>query len=324
MSQRPNPLAIGTFFALALVLMAATLFFFGASDLLRKKERFVLFFEGSITGLKTGAPVTFQGVQVGQVADIGLKLDAGSSDIAIPVYIDIDRDRFQAFADNTDGLREQLIGRGLRAQLKIQSLLTSLLYIELDFSPEYPVRYVATHDDYPELPTIPTPFQELTKDLNELNLEQLVQKVQKAVDGVESLVNSPDARGAVEALHRLLNHADEAVVHLDRQLVPAIADLRAASQGIVSVTSRIEQSTPAVEAELQATLQAARGSLARIDAAIAQAGFVFSEDSALYQGLLGAARDVSDAARSVERTSDTLDRQPEALLRGKQSPTAEK
>lgn len=318
MSQRPNTLAIGSFFAFALVLLVATLFFFGGSDIFRKKERFVMFFEGSITGLKIGAPVTFQGVQVGQVASIELGINSQTGDIIIPVYVDIDRKSFGQFADNVDGLREQLIKRGLRAQLKIQSLLTSLLYIELDFSPEHPVRYIGSESEYPELPTIPTPFQELAKDLNELNIEQLVQRIQLAADGIEKLVNSPETQDSVKALHSLLNNADKAVVRIDQELTPAIADLRKAAKAIESAASQVDTAAPELNAELKTTLQAARESLARIDQASANIGFVFSEDSALYQEFVKAAEDVSDAARSVRQTSDTIDRQPEALLRGKQ------
>ena len=323
MSQRPNPLAIGTFFAFALVLLIAILFFFGGTDMFRKKERFVLFFEGSITGLKVGAPVTFQGVQIGQVASISLEMNTHNGDLIIPVYIDIDRATFEQFTDAESGFRDNLIKRGLRAQLKIQSLLTSLLYIEFDFSPEHPVRYIGADSEYPELPTIPTPFQELTKDLNELNLEQLVKKMQLAIDGVATLVNSAEAQDSIKALHRLLVNADKAIVNIDAELTPAIADLRLASQNISRVAAKLDKAAPALDAELQATLQAARESLARFDQAIGNAGFVFSEDSALYQEIIDAANDVSAAARSVRQTSDTIDSQPESLLLGKQPATME-
>jgi len=318
MSQRPNTLAIGSFFAFALVLLVATLFFFGGTDMFRKKERFVMFFEGSITGLKVGAPVTFQGVQIGQVANISLTMNSQTGDLIIPVYVDIDRETFEQFTSEEGKLREDLIKRGLRAQLKIQSLLTSLLYIELDFSPEHPLRYIGSDSDYPELPTIPTPFQELTKDLNELNIEQLVQRIQLAADGIEKLVNSEDTRGSISALHSLLKHTDEAVLRIDQELTPAIAELRKAARSIDAAASQVNAATPELNAELKATLQSARDSLARIDEATANIGFVFSEDSALYQEFVQAAEDVSDAARSVRQTSDTIDQQPEALLRGKQ------
>lgn len=126
MSQRANPLAVGLFFTAAIVLLVGVLFFFGAGDLFRKSERFVLDSDGSITGLKVGAPVTFQGVQVGQVVDIRLSLSSDNEAIVIPVLIDINRKKFIEFADNDDNIRARMIERGLRGQLKLQSVLTSL------------------------------------------------------------------------------------------------------------------------------------------------------------------------------------------------------
>ena len=41
-----------------------------------------------------------------------------------------------------DDFTEELIARGMRAQLNSQSLLTGLLYIELDFHPNSPINLI--------------------------------------------------------------------------------------------------------------------------------------------------------------------------------------
>lgn len=321
MSQRPNPLAIGLFFAMALTLLVVTLFFFGASGFFKKSERFVVFFDGSITGLKVGAPVTFQGVQVGQVADIRLGVRNHSNDILIPVFVDIDRQKFPEFANNTNGMRDRLIERGLRAQLKLQSLLTSLLSVELDYHPEYPVRLTGQQAGYPELPSIPTPMQELTKSLDEMNINQLVNRTRTAIEGIDRIVNSPDAQASLATLRKLLEHADQAVVHFDGETVPAVRDLRRTLENLNAVAEQVKTRYPKLDDELQATLKDSRQALQHFDQAMTSAQFTLSEDSPLYQQFLRATRDVSEAARSVESLSDSIEKQPESILQGKQKPS---
>lgn len=324
MSQRANPLAVGLFFAVAVALLLGSLFFFGAKDLFRQTERFVVYFEGSITGLKVGAPVTFQGVQVGRVADIRLSMSGDSDTIIIPVLIDIDRHQFTEFVDNGHGLREKMIARGLRAQLKLQSVLTSLLLVELDFYPGTPVTWRGPPDgDYPELPTVPTPLQELMRTVDTVTLTELLHSTRKAVNGIEALVNHPDTKASVTALRQLLQHADEAVVRFDRDVVPALQALRRTLDEVAVVTADVRQDYPQLHDDLAKALAASRQAAEHFDQVAQEARFVLSEDSALYRDLQQAAQEVSQASRSVRELSDTLNEQPQSLLHGKPVPPKE-
>lgn len=322
MSRRANPLAIGIFFAAAIALLVASLLFFGAGEMFRKSQRFVVYFEGSITGLQIGAPVTFQGVQIGRVADIRLSMQSGSDDIVIPVLIDIDREKFSEFVDDTDGIRSRMIERGLRAQLKLQSVLTSLLLVELDYFPGTPVRLRGGEHAYPELPTAPTPLQELMRNVDQLNLGELIQATRQAITGLEKLVNHPDTQASVTALHQLLVHADEAVVRFDRETVPAVQELRRTLGRVAVVTDDVHQRYPALAGELEQALKETRASVDRFDKVMQEAQYVLSEESPLYQDLQKAARDVSKASSSVREMSDSINERPEALLRGKASSPA--
>jgi paraquat-inducible protein B len=324
MSQRANPFAVGIFFAVAVSLFVAALFFFGAQNIFRKSERFVVYFEGSITGLKVGAPVTFQGVQIGQVSDIRLNMSGNNGDIVIPVLIDIDRNKFTDFVDNNNGVRDSMINRGLRAQLKLQSVLTSLLFIELDFYPGTPLRLLGTTTGNTELPSIPTPLQELMRNVDQMNINELIQTSRQTIIGIEKLVNSPDTQGSVTALRQLLEHADEAVVHFDQETVPAVQELRKTLSQVALVSADIHKSYPALAAELEQALKETHQAVNRFDKVMSEAQFLLSEDSALYQELQKAAKDVSSASRSVQEMSDSINNNPESLLLGKPDNTQEK
>ena len=90
--------------------------------------QFVSYFPGSVSGLEAGSPVTFQGLRVGQVHDVGLEYDKASDSIRVPVHYDVQPERLahiQVIAgrgplENT----RIMVERGLRAELQSANLLT--------------------------------------------------------------------------------------------------------------------------------------------------------------------------------------------------------
>ena len=50
----------------------------------------MLFFEGSVSGLNVGAPVTFRGVKIGTVKEVSLFFDPKSLNMKIPVLIEFE------------------------------------------------------------------------------------------------------------------------------------------------------------------------------------------------------------------------------------------
>lgn len=115
-----------------------------------RKSRWRLHFAESVRGLSVGAPVEFRGIEIGKVIDIKLQINLDAVSIRIPVLIEIEADRLEPPAQTTplrpqdtyDASRrqfwDQLVAKGLRAQLKIGSLLTGAQFIDLDFYPSNP------------------------------------------------------------------------------------------------------------------------------------------------------------------------------------------
>ena len=56
----------------------------------------------------------------------------------------------------------------MRAQLKLQSMVTGQLMIELDFFPDTPVRLTGTESEYAEVPTMPSSMEKLAQKLKEI------------------------------------------------------------------------------------------------------------------------------------------------------------
>jgi paraquat-inducible protein B len=134
-------------------------------------------FAQSLRGLSVGAPVDFLGVKIGQV--LSVDLDYEPTHKSFPVIVTVllfprlMGEAYEALEKNGTAESEdrmarfigELVGRGLRAQPRIGSLLTGQLYVALDFIPgARPVKFAP--DLRPlEIPTVPGSIQELQQRL---------------------------------------------------------------------------------------------------------------------------------------------------------------
>ena len=169
-----------------------------------RKNQWLLHFDGSVRGLKAGAPVEMQGIQIGQVLDINLQFDMAKEAFSIPVLIEIEPDRIQAVGKLPDGAEKQkvmdyLVGKGLRAQLKTGSLITGQLLVAIDMNPYAPPAKINWEGRYPELPTVPTAMEEMTTSLTQLlgkleklPIEQIGSDLRDTVAGAKGLMNSAE------------------------------------------------------------------------------------------------------------------------------------
>ena len=88
MAKQANRMMIGGFVVLAVIIMAASLVVFGSGKFFKKTVKYVLYFDEPVKGLSVGAPVLFQGVQIGSVTSIILQVDPVKMQTQIPVLIE--------------------------------------------------------------------------------------------------------------------------------------------------------------------------------------------------------------------------------------------
>ena len=94
MAKQANRMMIGGFVVLAVLIMAASLVVFGSGKFFQKTVKCVMYFDGSVKGLSVGAPVLFQGVQIGSVTNIVLEVEPSKLQLQIPVVIEYEPDKF--------------------------------------------------------------------------------------------------------------------------------------------------------------------------------------------------------------------------------------
>src|SRR5437867_9886684 len=144
MGSKINPTTIGAFVVSAIVLVIAGVLLFGGGKFFQEKIPYVMFFDSSVEGLNVGAPVIFRGVQVGQVTEISAIADPQTFDVRIRVKIELVRgvlkvgEEGQRFKDHRKGV-EGLVQKGARATLRMQSFVTGVLYVAIDFFPDTPI-----------------------------------------------------------------------------------------------------------------------------------------------------------------------------------------
>ena len=353
MSKPANKTMIGLFVVGAIVLVVVAIGVLGSGKLFKESIPYVMVFEGSVKGLNVGAPVVFRGVKIGSVTSIRMRADYATKAMTILVYADADpgqvevvnMDQATAKAVNRQDRyanMKQLIARGLRAQLEMQSIVTGQLIIALDFYPDKPAVYTGVDKTVLEIPTIPTPLQELTKKLESLPIEDIFKKLDSALDGITKLVQAPELKESIVNLNATLKDAHTLVRDVDAQVKPLSAGLSEALRDIQKLVKNVDAQVASLGTSLNETLGDGRklirnvdgsvesvkvnleGTLSTATAALKEAEKLFQDlevsaraDSSVMYRLNETLREVQKAARSLGVLADYFERHPEALLRGK-------
>lgn len=300
--KRANPALVGGFVLGALVLALIGVAVFGSGRLFRETYAFVLYFEGSVNGLNPGAPVKFKGVEVGSVQRIMVRFEPTAGDVSIPVFIELDAAKLARSGIHAEFTPESIhsaIDQGLRGRLEPQSLVTGLLFVNLDYFRDTEAHFAGAADGIPEIPTVPQTIEEATEvvkqivqRLGELDLKALVESATGTLDALHELAGSEQAKSAVANLDETLASLRELARRLDQTVGPLGESLRTTAE-----------ETRRLEAQLAKTLAAVQQ--------LVQPG------SPITQQLSGALQDLSAAARSVRQLADSLERNPGVLVRGR-------
>ncbi len=248
---------------------------------------YVLYFNESLRGMSVGAPVTYQGLPVGEVTAVGFEYNETTDRIRPRVDIVVYPARFAAYVKTSVALEEKiqsekkrhgiiqkLIDRGIRAQLRSGSLLTGQLYVAFDRFPNAPKATVDWTKEPPELPVMPSNLQELENKIN-----SIVAKIEKM---------PLDAIG--EDLKKLLATTDQLMSRIDGEIVPELKTSLEELRGATAAARRVLEDTDAT---------------------------LVGRDAPAQQELREALQEIARAARAFRVLTEYLERNPDALLRGK-------
>ena len=75
-------------------------------------------------------------------------------------------------------------------------------------------------EKYPEIPTIPTSLQELTKKVEQIPIEEILKKVQSTLEGIERVVNSPEIVQTLQSVSQAAGETKGLVKNINSQVTP--------------------------------------------------------------------------------------------------------
>jgi paraquat-inducible protein B len=321
MNKKISPTMIGAFVVGALALVVAAVLILGSGKLFLHSRDFVLYFDGSVNGLRVGAPVKFKGVEIGAVKNILLQLGSDLSVQRIPVIVRVDAEKItkrggEGAALTDPEIGKALIDQGLRGRLQMESFVTGLLYIGLDFYPDTPAHFVQSSQNvnqYQEIPTIPSVFEQaqdaigrIVTRLEQIDFQGLLSSLEQTSKGVNSMVNSPDLKGSLQALQRAMPKVEEAIASV-RDVAKTVDD------NFKGLSSDLKQTS----SDTRAAVKQAGETMKEAEAALSNVKTLIDPDSQTFYELTRSLREVSAAAKSLRQLTGYLERNPRALIFGK-------
>jgi paraquat-inducible protein B len=319
MAVGTNRWKLGFFVILGTGLALAALVVFGARHWNERTVSYVAFFDESVQGLEAGSPVKFRGVTVGRVAAIEVAPDHRHVQVEIELSVEqLDRLSLGSLRHPNNGFAA---ASKLRVQLA-QTGITGVKFMLLDFfdgsaGPPPVLPFPAPRNTIPTTPStmknledsvvraanqFPDIATALLGSVNKLNAlmdsvekERLPGRASSTLTATDSVLS--ELKDQIQGLHaaQLSAHAEQDLAQLERTL-----------QGVDRVLVRLESDKGLVQ-----SAERAANSLNEV----ARGAQAIGPEVEL------TLREVRGAARSIRRFADTLERDPDMLLKGRAEAT---
>jgi paraquat-inducible protein B len=299
----------------AAILVAIVL---GGAGLHHDTIRYHSYFNESVQGLDLGSPVKFRGVTIGNVSAIEIAPDHRRVD----VVSDLDTKHAKRM-----GLIDAGTGRGkerfsippdLRVQLNSQGI-TGVKFVAIDFfdvkSNPPPVLPFKVPDEH-YIPAASSLMKNLedtvTKAMDRLpEMVDAVVMIMRRIDGLFATLESQDVSGKAVAT---LGHADDVMATMQSTL--GRIDKQNLGEKAASTLTELNIAVNKMNKVLDA-LGGQKGLLASAQHATDAFGEVGRAGRGTQKDLDATLRDVSEAAEAIRSLVDSIERDPDMLLKGK-------
>lgn len=325
MNKKINPVSIGIFVVGASMLALIAIVVFGAAKIFTKTETAVCYFRDSINGLDIGAPVKYKGVKIGKVKDIRInvsKKDPTKSSIS--VYLSMDLDIIKRSTDMDDGSMKpteaifiRQINDGLRAKLEYQSIVTGMLYVELDYFANPGDKYFLHNrsGSMLEIPVAPSGLADLAKkvedtilEIAEIDFKEMAGNLNKLIVNANEKVEQIDTAGISSKLNSTLDNLQK--ISGDERIMQTLDNLnKLLNDGDIFIKD-VNSSVKQVSKDASLAMGKFADVLEELDA-------IVSPNSPFRYELSLLMKSFGDAAISVKALADYIERNPNSLLIGK-------
>ncbi len=252
----------------------------------------VMYFDESIRGLSVGSAVVFKGVEVGKVESISLQANLMEGTFKTPVLVLFNLEKSVDIIDSADlddkQMLDNLIAKGLRAQLISANYLTGQLMIELVMEPKTPSVLRGT-GKYWEIPTIYSPFAQISKDLEQIPLQESLARLGNILNDIED--NLPEILKNIRLLTKsLASDTPDTLENISKLIEELKKDMPSLLKNMNDIAAKLDN-----------TMDKRRGSVVKT-----------------MKNFNNALEEFSKASRSIKNLTDYLERHPEAVIQGKE------
>jgi len=253
------------------------------------KRYYMMYFNQNVRGLTPGAPVEIMGIKLGEVVDVKLEMNADDLSARIAVLVLIEPERIDTVVEHrvaTTGAKHSVSGEGSKDE--VRQLVAKGLRAQLKTGSLLTGQLYIDLDFYKNAPPakVETANGHLVFPTIPAPLEQIVQKVDKILEKFNKVP----------------------LEKIGKNLQEAVATLTLALNEIKTMSGNVNGETlPKVNATLEELQRTLKGVEATLGA-----------DSALNYNVRTITDELSATLRSVRSLVDYLDRNPEALIFGKE------
>ena len=328
MSKKANPTSIGIFIFVGLLLGVCGLLLFTSTKIFTPTAKFIVYFDSSLSGLNEGAPVKYRGVTIGSVSRVMIHYNQATNDSAMPVIIEVREDLIRRRLEGATlfknfGSVGEEIRKGLRARLETESLVTGVLYVDLEReSSPPPAVYHQLKPIYVEIPSRPTDIQQLMKNIAKLDLSGLEEKLSSLVAKIDTVLDRLKIDQLVGSVTNFLNSANGVVK--DPELTNAFTSLNATLREFRLLGAKVNNRVDPLADGLTNTLEQLNRTLVQTRGGMQNFRDLLAADSSLRNELNVTLTRLAEAGESVSTLADYLHKYPNSLLTGRKPPQEKK
>lgn len=324
--KRYHSSIIGAFVLGAIFLAGLGIISFGGGGWWVEREYFAVYFKESVHGLEQGSAVKMKGVRIGRVAAINIAYQPEGGAIA-QVICELDESRVV----DSEGMEinllvpanlQELVDNGLRARLSLTGI-TGMLYVDLDFfNRQGLVPVIGEHSEYVVVPTVSSALSgigdnlaKLAQDLGEVDFAGIGESITRFMDTANTALEGARLEELVSQLQETVTSMNE--ILNSKELSGALQKAGQSFEDVSRLAETLEAQVEPLAENVMLTTDELRKTLDEVARTFTSLHDVVGPRLGLGPRFSETLESLDEAARSVQRLADFLERNPQAILRGR-------
>lgn len=318
MSAPTNHWKLGLFVVVGVVLTLTTVAVLGARSLRKEVSSYVSYFDESVQGLEVGSPIKFRGVTIGTVGQIDVAVDHRHVEVTSNLGVaELNRLGLNMASAGTDSRKKLDVATDLRVQLASAGL-TGVKFLQLDF--------FVVADNPPPVLTFPVPENyipaaastmkniedSLVRTMN--RLPELADQASAIMSKVDGMLGDIQDKKLPEQMNATLASTNQLILGAQKKLESVEAGKLSdhAERTLIGLNETVGRMN-----RLLASIDSDKGLLASLVHASDAIGDTAHNADGVGSDLQDTLRSVQDAAKSIHKLADALEKEPDMLIKGR-------